>query len=289
MKNRFLSILLVFMLLFSTTTFNTAFAAELEKINDTKDSKADAESLIVKEDVSLRGEYEKHFICKDGSYIAASYQEPVCYMDDKGNWVNVDNSLVENNGRLENKSSQLHVSFAKNANDEEMIRLSNNSAQLSWNLSFSENDSESIDMKNTASKIVELEPQESKVKYIRKSASDESLIESEKQLLCENLSSAVTYPNLNKSMEAQYTVFSNRIKENIVLNEKTNLTSYSMNIKCDGLTPTLTENNEIEFIDEDGNIQYCIQTPYMYDGLYELSYDIKIVISEAENGYKITF
>lgn len=109
MKNRLLSILLVFMLLLSTATFNTGFAAELVKNNDIKNLGSVAESLIVKEDVSLRGEYEKHFICKDGSYIAASYQEPVCYMDDKGNWVNVDNSLIENNGRLENKSSQLHV------------------------------------------------------------------------------------------------------------------------------------------------------------------------------------
>lgn len=289
MKNRLLSILLVFMLLLSTATFNTGFAAELVKNNDIKNLGSDAESLIVKEDVSLRGEYEKHFICKDGSYIAASYQEPVCYMDGKGNWVNVDNSLIENNGRLENKSSQLHVSFAKKANDEEMIRLSNNGAKMSWSLSFSKNDSESIDMNNTVDNIVEFEPQESKAKYIRKPVSDESLNENEKQLSCENLSSSVTYPSLNRSTEAQYTVFSNRIKENIVLNEKTDLTSYSMNVKCDGLTPALNENNEVEFIDEDGNVQYCIQTPYMYDDLYELSYDIKIAILEVENGYKITF
>ena len=35
------------------------------------------ESAIVSEDVSKRGENEKHFLCEDGSYIAVAYADVV--------------------------------------------------------------------------------------------------------------------------------------------------------------------------------------------------------------------
>ena len=44
---------------------------------------------IVREVTELREESVKHFLCEDGSYIAATYSEPVHYMED-GVWKEFD-------------------------------------------------------------------------------------------------------------------------------------------------------------------------------------------------------
>ncbi len=89
-----------------------------------------------KEIISKRGKYEKHFLCNDGSYIAATYPEQVNYKDDNGNWIEIDNTLTKSNGRIENKNQELKVSFSDNATDVEMIELSYNNIDFSWSLLF---------------------------------------------------------------------------------------------------------------------------------------------------------
>ena len=47
---------------------------------------------ILYEEISLRQEHTKHFVCSDGSYLAISYPEPVHYLDG-GEWKDIDNRL----------------------------------------------------------------------------------------------------------------------------------------------------------------------------------------------------
>lgn len=47
---------------------------------------------IVREVTELREESVKHFLCEDGSYIAATYSAPVHYKEN-GEWKEIDNSL----------------------------------------------------------------------------------------------------------------------------------------------------------------------------------------------------
>lgn len=42
--------------------------------------------VIVEEDLGKRGEYEKHFLCDDGSYMAVSYPEPVHMRREPSGW-----------------------------------------------------------------------------------------------------------------------------------------------------------------------------------------------------------
>lgn len=39
------------------------------------------EVYIIDEDVTKRGEFEKHFLCSDGTYRAVTYAEPVHHYD----------------------------------------------------------------------------------------------------------------------------------------------------------------------------------------------------------------
>ena len=47
------------------------------------------EPVIIAEDITKRGETEKHFICDDGSYIAVSYPEAV-HEQVNGEWVDIE-------------------------------------------------------------------------------------------------------------------------------------------------------------------------------------------------------
>ena len=74
------------------------------------------EPAILCEDVSKRGAYEKHFARSDGSFIAATYAEPVHYQNAAGEWVEIDNHLVsateDGAAVLKNRSGPLTVAFA---------------------------------------------------------------------------------------------------------------------------------------------------------------------------------
>ena len=75
------------------TTFSVAtpvFATNV--ISDEFYEQEEMTSKIVSEVTELREEYAKHFVCEDGSYIAATYSEPVHYKEN-GQWKEIDNSL----------------------------------------------------------------------------------------------------------------------------------------------------------------------------------------------------
>ena len=74
------------------------------------------EVYIVDEDITKRGEYEKHFLCSDGTYRAVTYAEPVHYYDSStGTWQDNDVALTLNaaSTRYEAQSGSFAVSFAK--------------------------------------------------------------------------------------------------------------------------------------------------------------------------------
>ena len=58
---------------------------------------ASDEVYIIDEDVTKRGEFEKHFLCSDGTYRAVTYAEPVHHYDSAaGAWQDNDVSLALN-------------------------------------------------------------------------------------------------------------------------------------------------------------------------------------------------
>ncbi|HAY63163.1 MAG TPA: hypothetical protein DCX90_06075, partial [Ruminococcaceae bacterium] len=71
------------------------------------------EVYIIDEDVTKRGEFEKHFLCSDGTYRAVTYAEPVHHYDSAtGTWQDNDVSLALNaaSARYEAQSGSFAVS-----------------------------------------------------------------------------------------------------------------------------------------------------------------------------------
>ena len=282
------AVFLSFLFILSLFSTNHAFAASTATSDNIYETQDLSEQKIVKEDITKRNTYEKHFVCEDGTYIAVTYPEQVCYKDSNGNWLEVDNTLSEKEGRISNNNSETKVSFATKADNSQLVKLDYDNYEFSWDLDFYKKSQRAVEESN----IEEVKVSNSAALYNAETAelSTERLTGNDKQLSAEKVESKIRYENVySDKVDVEYTVLPNRVKENIIINEKTDLSGYSMNIACEDLTATLDGENGIEFKDKNGRVKYYIQTPYMFDDVYEVSYDIGINIVETDFGYTVTF
>ena len=131
-----LSAILAIAIIFSyMVNFPSAIFAEGEKADETIKNGA----VIVSEDETKRGEYERHYLTEDGSYVGISYSDPVNYLTEDGKWEAVDNSLSENifTGNLSTNNDKFKVKFANKANHDKLVSVKTDSYDISWGITVS--------------------------------------------------------------------------------------------------------------------------------------------------------
>lgn len=87
--------------------------------------------IIVSEDVTKRGENEKHFLCDDGSYIAVSYPTAVHEQVD-GEWVDIEYDVKEDGDGISPADDSIKVKFANNTNSSKLVKLEADEYKISW-------------------------------------------------------------------------------------------------------------------------------------------------------------
>ena len=124
-KQRVLSFVLAVILLILSFPLQSMaeFLAKTESYGENTAEGKDVESTeeavyIVAEDRSKRGEFEKHYYLSDGSFTAVTYTEAVHYLDENGEWQDIDYSLSlnENSGAYESENGDFKVAFSAVAN-----------------------------------------------------------------------------------------------------------------------------------------------------------------------------
>ncbi|MBE6642640.1 MAG: DNRLRE domain-containing protein [Ruminococcaceae bacterium] len=147
MKNKRIIKLIAFVLLlcmmFSTFSANVyALTDGAEKTTETDTDAAEVEEvvsedaellepIIVSEDVSKRGENEKHFICDDGSYIAVSYPEAV-HEQVNGEWVDIEYDVEAGGDGISPVDDSIKVKFANSTNSAKLVKLETGEYKISW-------------------------------------------------------------------------------------------------------------------------------------------------------------
>jgi hypothetical protein len=58
--------------------------------------------------------------------------------------------------------------------------------------------------------------------------------------------------------------------EIIMITAPTDMTSFSMQVACGSLIPTLNDDNSVDFLDNDGNMVYHVSIPYLSRCQYEI-------------------
>lgn len=75
------------------------------------------EPYVVSEVEELREEAVKHFRMSDGSFLAVQYVTPVHYKDENDQWQEIDNTLIEKNGKLVTKYGNVEKTFSQTLSD----------------------------------------------------------------------------------------------------------------------------------------------------------------------------
>lgn len=264
-------------------------------------------SKIVREVTELREESVKHFLCEDGSYIAATYSAPVHYKEN-GEWKEIDNSLSLDRSTLSEsgkptyttKAGGLSVSIPQNFSDGQKITAQNKGYEIGFGINANQNDAS---LKTSAS-VVEIEALSSNTEVVMSdtvkrinnvttaSTLDSNDIEAYNAeiMTVDNQSSAVTYEEIMPDTDFEYIVTSNSIKENIVVYEPQYEYTYSFDMDFDGLTPVINPDNSISLIEPNNPDEtiFFIEAPYMYDSNNEESIDIEMSLASNGDEYVMT-
>lgn len=259
----------------------TVEKATPQLINETAE---ETQAVIVREDISLREEFTKHFEMSDGSYTATVYNEPVHQLVD-GAWVEVDNSLqlsISAKGVAQYKTVDglTDVSFAQSYHNE-LVTMEQDNYSITWGV-------EAIvdPMETAAAASAQLignlrEPVQAEILPLDLSA----VAEEEQKVFATKATSTIQYADaLANGVDLEYTVLPSRIKESIILDNPQSISAYTVTVNTSDLSARLLDNREVEFYTEDGETVFTMWAPYMYDSASELSEDISVELDTLGNG-----
>ena len=263
---------------FSYTLWDTAYAlsnelryqAYIENVADeiaAAPVETMADSPLLYEDVSGREENIKRFVRADRAVEAVIYPYPVHY-EENGEWKDIDNRLTlqtraDGTQVYTNQEGAYQVSFATNANSEELVRVEKDGYTISWRLSG-----------RSASAAAQVAAPENAV-----SAQSASTATDMREL--PNLSSVITYEDALNGTDISYVVGPAGVRELITIESASRLANdYTMEVTCAGLTPTVA-GNEIKFIDASGSEVFQIAAPFVMDAAGEATSDVVLQLVPA--------
>jgi len=245
---------------------------------------------IIGEDKTLRDEYTKYFITDTGCTVVAQYNVPVHYKDEKGNFVNYDNTLItsqayntesstdeasvdeistfslrssdEKEEVFVNRKSDTKVSHFKKSGKAKLIEITRDGHTVSWGYS--------------GANIVSAEEKESTQK--------ETLTGNDAYLTARNLSSKIVYENIYNNIDLEVINSTAKVKENLILKASNVKNVFKIEYNIGELTAENVDDQTIELKDVSGKVVYTISAPYMTDATGEKSEALTLKILANNKG-----
>lgn len=258
---------------------------------------------IVREVPELREESVKHFLCDDGSYIAATYAEPVHY-NENGVWKEIDNRLILNSNKLSASGEPtyttragLAVSIPQNFADGQKITAENKGYEISFGIKADQagvaiGRGASVvaadELMSNAGAQVSAAPQSVSSVVADAELTADVIEERNAELMAvENQAGAVQYRNILPSTNLEYAVTSSSVKESIVVREPQSEYKYYFDMDLDGLTPVENNDGSISLTEsgDTANEIFWIEAPYMYDANSDESFAVTMSLTEVEGKY----
>ena len=238
------------------------------------------EDTSIEEIEELREENVKHFRMPDGKYKAVVYSEPVHRKDSEGNWQDINNTLVatEEDGVTNYATFDGRIKFSKNIKNANgrLFELSENGYKISLSLIDENVKSSSADIKNHGGK-----------RTPTIFDSEEKKLEKMKEV--DNLTK-VKYNDIREDIDIEYEIYSNNIKESIIVNSRQSEYEYSFKLKLNKLTAVLNEDGTVSIMDEEtGRSIYSMPAPFMFDDNGVLSTDVYYTLTQkGKYEYELT-
>ncbi|MGI6758701.1 MAG: DNRLRE domain-containing protein [Bacilli bacterium] len=151
----------------------------------------------------------------------------------------IDNSLSykKETDEYENKANSFKIKFPKEIKDNKEIKLTYDQYKIDWNIA---------NINTSEITIIGNEPR-SNIKELS------------------NISQTIIYKNVLPSVDIEYIITGNKIKENIILNEYIKDYSITFNYKVKDLEIVIDENDSILFVNDNNDVVFQVDKMFMFD------------------------
>ena len=279
---RIISIILSILLIIEILPMSV-FAQELENLESTTTDNETEEATIICEIESERTESTKHFRLSDGTFIAATYPEPVHYMVD-GEWKEIDNTLVEKTidgtDYYINEKASNKVAFSQVLSDEAVKIYDADGYEISLTPisdKYQKSKGKKKDVEDlTSSKLMKEQTKDDK---------------KAQKMEAKNKKSGVKYNDVYSDTDIEYIVTPSTVKENIIVNKKTSKYVYDFNADFGKLVPKMETESIIGLYDTSKKATepvILVEAPVMYDATGETSTDVSISFKQNGEKYIVT-
>ena len=249
-KTKILSLILSFLIIFyliPTSVFAEGLDNDITVSDNSVSENAGNNTYTpeIYEVTELREDNVKHFRLPDGSYVAAQYNYPVHYTDENGQLIDIDNRLTESGSELSTGNSR--VKFVKKVTGNgNIFTIHENNTKITMGLVGAEKKTQGV---------------------VASTNNSDDAIEDAlgKMTNLEYISSTILYEDILDGVDIEYIIHSLNIKENIIVKEKKDNYSYTFTLNLNNLTANLTENGDVHIVSLDGETQYIIPAPVVYD------------------------
>ncbi|MBQ8387629.1 MAG: hypothetical protein IJX46_01725 [Clostridia bacterium] len=233
----------------------TAFAISIEQATPPQ---TEGEASEIKKDIfeltDRRTADTKYFRLEDGTVYVAQYDSVIHYLDENGEWKDIDNTLSASGDTY--ATSNQKIKFAKKTGGSgEIFTLHDGNRKLT------------LTLQGANKKIVGV---------VTNNESDlpEDASRLTKMTTLDKLSASILYPNILDNTDLEYVVNSGNIKENIIVKATADSYVYSFEMNLNNFTAELV-NNEIAIKDPSTDeVIYKIPAPFMYDANGEYSNNV---------------
>ena len=232
----------------------------VESTSTVTEDKSESENSEIYEVIDLRDANTKHFRLPDGSYVAAHYDYPVHYLDEYGDFEDIDNRLSDSGSEFSTENAR--VKFIKKiTGNGNIFTLHENNAKITMGLVGAE--------KKTAGVVTSV------------GNSDDYIEDALGKLMnLENISSTIRYSDILDGVDIEYVVHSLNIKENIIVKERKDSYSYTFTIELNNLEAVLSDDGNVYISNTDGEVKYIIPAPVVYDA-------DKVYAPDGASGYDL--
>lgn len=227
---------------------------------------------IVSELKERRDEYTKHFRMDDGTIMAVTYDCPVHYKNDKGKWVEYDNSLIAKGEAtpdevvpepFTNKKSNIDIELAPDTKTDNLVKINSKKGNITWK--YTGANKSSVKVKNSNKKHKG----------------------NEKFTSIDKLTSKANYKSIYKNVDLDCIVSTTGVKENIVLENADAQNEFEIEYNIKGLKAEQIDKQTIELYKGKKEV-YSISAPCMYDADGNTSSDLSFkIISNKANVLKV--
>ncbi|MCL2112236.1 MAG: hypothetical protein FWH32_08370, partial [Clostridiales bacterium] len=266
------------------------------------------EPYIIEELSTLREMDVKQYMMSDGTMEKVIFSEPVHYMDEEGEWAEIDNSLElalneydtkdhpdlatdTDDGTVTvpefvNAANSFELRIAQEADQNNMVALEEDGLAISFSpiydpLDYLEqwqstgNNKSATTVPSLSAEAVEIPPGDPSAPTPDLPDDEHAFIEIERP------ETEITFSNERAGVDFQYVPTNSGIKENIIVREGgKSVYRYSFALSLTGLEARLNTHGAIEIADRStGEVRYVLPAPFMHDedGAYSsaVSFDLR--------------